>query len=386
MIAKSILGCRLLPLAALVWGSLAGPVRGDFLLTSDGRLLDGVARFEDGGNLTFVQRTGPNVRVDIANLLMLTSDRVGRMECGVKLVSGGAVAAKSILELRGGRLGIVRPGGDRAEFPEASVAEVVFRPSDRAMPRGTAPGVLLASGDFFEGEILSLSGQSVVVSSNLFGERTFEVRKDVLAARFRGTTGVRDGSQWRIVHQDGSVSWAASVRVARQRLEFTDVMGARVALEREAIVELVAPAGRAVPLELGGGGGRLPSGLAAELRGTAPWTGRVATAPGVARAVRGAESVAVDLAGEYSAVFVRVGWPVGHAQGPGAVRGFRVAVLLDGVRVMRTAPLLPLGDPLMLAIPCAGGQKLELRIEVEGGGAAEVVFDAAVGVKAAAQR
>ena len=377
---------KLLAVACLL---LAPAARAEVVLTTDGRILDGAVRFDDAAestpspnpSITIVQRTGPTVRVELAKVLLLSSGRTAPLECGVVLTSGSIIATRSIDRIDGRTLRVTRSSAppESVDIALNTVADMVFRRPASAtlsLPVSATTGVLLSTGDFFEGEVLSLQGNRIVVSSALFGERVFQVGTEVLAARLRQRPAGSDSRRWRIALSDGSVARSDMVRVEKGRLAFTDPVSGPASVTREQLVGLTAPSDALVAIDLVSPATRLPSGLAAVLRKAPPWPDFPAAAP-TPLAVTGSADVTVDLGGRFSAVFLRAGAPVGHLPG----RTVRISVLLDGARLFRSAPLTAIDDPLFIAIPTTGKQTLILRAEVEGGGAAEVVFDSAFAVK-----
>lgn len=354
----------------------------DIVITTDGRILDGAARFEDASAITVVQRTGPNVRLELSKVLLLQSTQSPRLKCGVRLTSGSVVAATAIVSLDDRNLRVLR-GDQPIDIPTATVAEIIVPPTANVtppnLPPGQAPGVLLAKGDFFEGDIDSLAGGRVVVSSALFGDRTFVLGDEVVALRLRPIPKSNDASQWRIVLVDGSVARPDSIGAEKGRLMFTDPVSGPTSVPRESVMEMRAPASRTIPLAPVSPTKTLPSGLTPALRFAAPWEkpgDKLATGPAVPLSLNGRADATLDLGDRFSAVYLRAGLPVGHL--PGVT--VRVSVLLDGVRLFRSAPMTATDDPLLLAIPATGKKTLTLRAEVEGGGPAEIVFDAGIGV------
>lgn len=91
-------------------------------------------------------------------------------------------------------------------------------PPEQAAPSGK-PGVLLSSGDFVDGDITYVADKpvgwpqhpvlKVSVQSVLFGVRSFEVAKDVIAVDFAGITASPAAYEVRL--RDGSVVRAKKV-------------------------------------------------------------------------------------------------------------------------------------------------------------------------------
>jgi hypothetical protein len=110
--------------------------------------------------------------------------------------------------------------GQTSVVPTERVARLVFAP----VPPDFAPdkpGILLAGGDFAEGEVAGVSVQPVewprkpqlkaAVRSVLFGTRTFEVAREVIAVDFAAVTPSE--AKFEVRTGDGSVMRAMNVEV-----------------------------------------------------------------------------------------------------------------------------------------------------------------------------
>jgi hypothetical protein len=138
---------------------------------------------------------------------------------GVVFRSGNVVAAKVVSFDSSTGLKYERDGKQET-CPAEEVARLVFSPvpPEQAAPAGR-PGVLLSSGDFVDGEITSVAFKpvgwpqhpvlKVSVQSVLFGVRSFEVAKDVIAIDFTGITASPAAYEVRL--RDGSVVRAKTV-------------------------------------------------------------------------------------------------------------------------------------------------------------------------------
>src|SRR5206468_3395170 len=82
-------------------------------------------------------------------------------------------------------------------------------------------GVLLTSGDFFDGEFKAIENGRVKMSSVLFGLRTFNLSNEVSVVVLRDIAAPR--SQFEIRTRDGSVLQAKSIAVQQDNLYIVDV-------------------------------------------------------------------------------------------------------------------------------------------------------------------
>jgi len=103
-------------------------------------------------------------------------------------------------------------------------------------------GVLLAKGDFVDGEFRGLDGDQVKVSSVLFGLRSYDARKEVLAVALREASAT--AATYEIRLRDRSVLQAVTIAFERGALVIRDsILGTlRVPVGELAAIELRASA------------------------------------------------------------------------------------------------------------------------------------------------
>jgi hypothetical protein len=101
------------------------------------------------------------------------------------------------------------------------VAAVNFRLPAREFDfqaRTKRSGVLLENGDFFDGEVRSMDGRRVVVSSILFGVRTFGIDTgEVIAAMLSAT--VPGTYRYEVEVADGTMLRASELRIRSDVIE-----------------------------------------------------------------------------------------------------------------------------------------------------------------------
>jgi hypothetical protein len=117
---------------------------------------------------------------------------------------------------------LTRPRGRNFTFPPGEVARVYLKPAPEelaaSIPRGRA-GVLLAAGDFYEGEFRGFKDGRVTVDSVLFGARSFEPN-DVLAIVLHDVN--ETGSQPMLTTADGSTFVAKGLKIESGRVLVRD--------------------------------------------------------------------------------------------------------------------------------------------------------------------
>ena len=122
---------------------------------------------------------------------------------GVFLASGAIVAAP----IQKATEAAIRFQGlfSKQSLPLARVARIHVKPLDRdmvsALPKGRA-GVLLKNRDFIDGDFAGIENGRVKTTSILFGNRTFDLEKDVVAIVLRPQAPLM--WRWSISARDGS--------------------------------------------------------------------------------------------------------------------------------------------------------------------------------------
>lgn len=348
-----------LPALATLLALAALPARADTLVTLDGRLLQGTVRLDPSGTFVVSNSAGPIARVELSQLLAFRDQNASAafLRRGVVLTSGSALAIDRLLKSDPRTLRVARPApAEPLDLPLASVATLVFAgsPSLR-FPAHDTPGALLTSGDFFEGDLLSASDQRLVVGSTLFGDRTFDPGKDLVAVRLRAAA--LPVAPFVVRLTDGTVARASALKSADDRLTFDDPAFGPLSATRFDIAEiLAAPGDRLAPLF--DTSVAPASGVAPALRGPpAPWPVPASPLPSVA--MPAGTDRTIELAGRASAVFLRVGVPAALLP----ARSIRFVALLDGDIVYRSPPLTSVDDAVLIALSTDGRQRLTLRVE-----------------------
>jgi hypothetical protein len=104
-----------------------------------------------------------------------------------------------------------------------NVARLVFQPLSKGMEsrlQSARPGVLLAKGDFVDGDFRGFDGQRVRLNSILFGTRQYDVRKEAVAVVLRDVAA--SPAQLEIWLRDGSVLKPTSIRSQAGELAVQD--------------------------------------------------------------------------------------------------------------------------------------------------------------------
>lgn len=330
--------------------------RADTLVTLDGRVLDGQVRFEKAA-LVVTLKSGGEAKIEVANLMLLSTESAGRLQRGVVFTSGAVMPIDAFSKLDGVTLRMTR-GKDKLDLPLSDIAVLVFdsAAATARFPAGDSPGVLLKSGDFFEGEVVSLAGKRLGIGSTLFGDRTFDVEKEVVAVKVHaGEIPKIPRSATRIELKDGTIASPAELKMDNGRLMFTDPRLGAVTAGREQVDELRIGS-KVRPL-------RVDGSTSAEVRGPAAVWGSGASAK-----LKAGEALRVALGGEVAGAYFRVGVPRDLLP----VQQVRFVVEVDGKVMVKTPLMSSVDDAVAVAVACGGKQELVVRVEAESGGEAAV--------------
>ena len=153
-------------------------------------------------------------------------------------LSSGSVLAGVIESLDASRLAL-RFGGGTRSFSTLHVSSVAFdwlRPELAGHLQAGRPGVLLATGDFVDGEIRALVAGRVTVNSVLFGLRDYAVPGEALAM----TVGkvVPGTAEFTVRLRNGSRLLARSLGAQDQQLVVEESVAGRLAVALEDMVEV----------------------------------------------------------------------------------------------------------------------------------------------------
>jgi hypothetical protein len=147
----------------------------------------------------------------------------GKTPPGLVLRNGvflaGAIEAGGETSIRA--VGLVRS----APLATLNVARIVCQPMSKAMEARLVPGrpgVLLTRGDFVDGEFRSIEDGQVKVSSILFGTRSFDAKKEVLAIALHEINPAPAHYEVRL--RDDSLLPAGAVAFERDALVIQDSM------------------------------------------------------------------------------------------------------------------------------------------------------------------
>jgi hypothetical protein len=155
----------------------------------------------------------------------------------VELVSGSILTGRP-----------VRANGDEVLFsgapkvlrvPTARVARITYQPLMGELSwktRASRPGVWVSNGDFFDGDFRALEGDSLSISSVLYGLRKFDVDEEVLAVVLQPRKMQR--AQFEIETVDGAFLLASNLVLGEGEFRLQEAAVGEVRVPAFEILEL----------------------------------------------------------------------------------------------------------------------------------------------------
>lgn len=287
------------------------------------------------------------------------------MESGLVLTDGSAIAAVDVTKMEtgaGGNVTYARGTGQQKE-PTAKVARLMLARVSVAdlakIPTGHT-GVLLASGDFYEGTVRGIDQQTVTVDSLLFGLTKFASGRQVTAVILADVKTA--DSNWIVRLRDGSVILADAIRVDGNHLVVENRTQGAMPVVAAELVEVTAGAARLRPLWKLRPDKIDPSGVDKLLIDSTPMGAGLSlfghhVEHGMTQAA--GCSATWTLAGRYRAFLASAGVPEGLV--PGSAVKF--IVLVDGRPAYTSPPRTSVDDPVDIVVDLQGAQSMVLRIE-----------------------
>lgn len=153
------------------------------------------------------------------------------------LLRNGSFIARPVIEATAAAAQIPGPWGNHS-ISMVGVARLVCRPLTAAQAAGLSsarPGVLLAGGDFVEGEFRGIADGRVKLDTVLFGQKQFDLARDVAAVILRETAP----ASWRYALrlQDQTLLLVQDIALEAQSLRVRDSLVGNLAIP---IAELVS--------------------------------------------------------------------------------------------------------------------------------------------------
>lgn len=151
---------------------------------------------------------------------------------------GGSFLAGDIQKADETQVLLRRRRGSNITVPASDVARIFLRPVPLELSAGIGHGhggVLLASGDFYEGDFRGIKDGRVIVDSVVFGQKTFE-NHELLAIALHDVA--EDGKRTAVKTSDGSVYLPTNLAIEAGRLVMQDESAGRISVSIRDVVEI----------------------------------------------------------------------------------------------------------------------------------------------------
>ncbi len=252
---------------------------------------------------------------------------------------------------------LTRNDGKAITLPTSDVARLVLAPATpqqlAKLPAAATPGVLLARGDFMEGELESLSNGRVKMNSVLFGPSNLAVGSEAVIVILRDAAPAGADAAWVVRTTDGVLYMAKSLRVEGSQLLIEDQSGATAKIGGGNISEIKSGSGRIDAL----------ADLRPSVEGSAVTPSSPVTLDGQSLEkpvpCLAGSSLTYDLAAKYRLFSCRCGVPDGVLPTVAA----RFVIVADGKELYRSPPLTSFDEALAASVDIAGAKTLTLRTE-----------------------
>jgi hypothetical protein len=309
--------------------------KADALVLIDGRTVDGKVTLEKDA-VVATPAKGEAVRAAVGDVLSLSLDRPATKPPArrVTLLNGTTLAATEILSVSETEIRFKRDDGSFTTLNAAFVHSIDYAPGQPATPPSADfVGVIPASGDASEGQILSGDEKVLRTSSVLFGLQEFPA--DQLRKVYFRPMGL-SAAAFEVTTADGSVYQAQSLKTDRGKLAVTtDLLG---------VVELPESQLRSVAL----------GPAAAKSLAEAAGQGEVV--------VRAGEERTITLAGGYRAAVLTLDVP--SRQVP--TREVTITVSAGGKALAKAGPMTSLDAPRTVTVPFDGASEITVSVTATG--------------------
>ena len=151
---------------------------------------------------------------------------------------GGTFLAGDIQKAEETQVLLRRHRGKNITVPAGNIARIFLRPVPLELSAGIGrghSGVLLANGDFYEGDFRGIKDGRVIVDSVVFGLRTFE-SNELLAIALHDVAD--DGKHAAVRTGDGSVYLPATLSIEGGRIVMQDESAGRISASIRDVVEI----------------------------------------------------------------------------------------------------------------------------------------------------
>jgi len=273
------------------------------------------------------------------------------------------------------RVKTVATGTETVSMPVDRVARLSLRPLTTTMLGKIAPGavgVLLTTGDFFEGQVERIGDRKVFVNSLVFGPRAFNLRNEIAAIVMQD---IRPSAvQYVVKTIGGSVYMANSVAIDGGKLIVDDRAVGKVTVLADAVRQIeyggdrvrslveLTPTVAAPNSPLTGAPRTDALAVDAPIIGLPPRL--LDNAPRRTIGMASATVATFNLDGQYKGLMSSVGVPSSVLPTAGVV----FVALADGKEIFRSPPRTSIDDPLPISLKLTNVKLLVIKTEPTDGG------------------
>jgi hypothetical protein len=243
-------------------------------------------------------------------------------------------------------------------IPTHEISRLIFKPYDDRKVPPHRTGVLLANGDFFEGDFTSLTNDKIQISSVLFGISTFAVGTDAIVIVLTDQSTTKSTFLVRTV--DGSAYSTDSFQILSDRLTLKSALG-DTAIATKDLFQIRRTGGAfdsLADLTPIGDAGVPPAFL---IDSTTPGLPLDAATDNIDRAiaVRPGVQLTYELNSRYKTLLITPAIPTPIA--PAAQ--LRFIIRADGKELFHTPPLTSVDDPPTIVLNISAVRQLSLKVE-----------------------
>lgn len=314
-------------------------------------------------------------------LLTLSAARkvVKAQAAAISTVDGSVYGGVDVREVNKDKVTFFR--GERRDLSvDASLVARIYLPglTQEAIAKlpGNSTGVLMSSGDFYEGDIDRFADGKVMVSSVIFGPREFKISQEVSAILLRPFATDAKPADYIVQATDGSVFMADSLAGEAGKLALNDRHVGKLLIEPRSLREiryggdLLQWLADLRPRRVDASGAR-PAATGFLIDSTIFGPSLQLTGVTCDRGISlsAGSSVTYDLDGQYKSLLCLAGVPSNALPYAAAI----FVVEADGKELFRSSPRTSLADPLPITIDTQRLKNITFRVEPEKGSEVPIV-------------
>jgi hypothetical protein len=283
------------------------------------------------------------------------------------VLRNGSVLSGQVQSASTSAVHLARERSGELSIPLTEVARILFAPAPKALASKIEPGhpgILLANGDFLEGEFEGMEGERIRMNSVLFGPKHFESRQALLVV-------VRDvvpaAGRYEVRTVDGAAIYCDQMTIGKDGLSVA-TPGGELRLAAGELLELKAGSGRFKsladmrPRKIEGVGGSEAMSIDRTLSGVPMSVGAEVMERGIGMAA--GASISYLLNAEYRVLLLKVGVPDGQLP----MVKVRLVILGDGKELYRSEERTGLDGVISATVNISGVRVLTLKAESKSDG------------------